>query len=268
MDDASATGRRILIAEDDHSIVELLTTLLHTEGYETDEVATLHAAQERIEENVYDLVVADFFTRDNQPPQLLDAQQLQQRFHPTPVGIITGWRVDQNLAKRAGFAFLLEKPFDLDELLQRIAACLDPPFTPEQAQLAHVIRRSLQALSAGDWETLCALCTPTFSYYLLTRSVFIADRALIGMDAYLAYARLLHQRLPGFRIDQVVIFQHSKGLIARYRANWQAPDGKWLRFSGSVLCRFQGERISRIGAVQPRARMQALVGQAQKPSGT
>ncbi|HEY7358642.1 MAG TPA: response regulator [Ktedonobacterales bacterium] len=264
MSSMPTNGHRILIAEDDSSIRELVESLLHTEGYETDGAATLPEALERIEENAYDLVLADLLTPNMQPPTLLNVQQLQQRCRPTPVGVVTGWRIEPKAAQRAGFAFFLEKPFDLDTLLQRIADSLNSPFTAEQAQQAHVIKRALQALSAGDWETLRALCTPTLCYYLLTRSVFTPERALIGIDAYLTYAQLLRSRLPGFRVDHAVIFQHLKGLITRYRTSWQAPDGEWLHYSNSAICRFQGERISQIGVAQPRTRVQALVEQTRE----
>ena len=259
MSSMPTNGHRILIAEQDHSIRDLITTLLHSEGYETDEATTLPEALERIEENAYDLVLADLLTTKMQPPTLVHVQQLRQRCHPTPVGVVTGWRIEPKAARHAGFAFFLEKPFDLDVLLQRIAGSLNPPFTAEQAQHAQVIRRALQALSAGDWETLRALCTPTMCYYLLTRSAFSPERALIGIDAYLAYAQLLRSSLPGFQINYVAIFQHPKGLITRYQTNWQAPGGEWLHYSSSAICRFQGERISQIGVAQPRALVQALV---------
>lgn len=262
MSDMLAHGRCILIVEEDRSIREMVSTLLHEEGYKTDEAATLTEALEQIDENSYDLVLTDLFTTNNQPPRLIDIQGLQQRCYPIPVGILTAWRASEYEVKRTGFAFLLEKPFDLDTLLQRIADSLNAPFTAEQAQQAQVIRRALQALSAGDWETLRALCTPTLCYYPLTRSIFTAERAFIGMDAYLDYARLVRRRLPGFRIDQVVIFQHTKGLITRYRASWQGSDGAWQHIANSAICRFRGERISQIGVAQPQARMQALVEQA------
>ncbi|HEU5367836.1 MAG TPA: response regulator, partial [Ktedonobacterales bacterium] len=154
MDGIPASGHRILIAEQDHSIRDLINTLLHSEGYETDEATTLPEALECIEENAYDLVLADLLTTSTQPPTLVHVRQLQQRCHPTPVGVVTGWHIEPRAAKHPEFAFFLEKPFDLDVLLQRIAGSLNPPFTAEQAQHAQLIRRAFQALSAGDWETL------------------------------------------------------------------------------------------------------------------
>jgi CheY-like chemotaxis protein len=268
MDDRPATGHRILLAEPANSVRELMSELLRLEGYETNEATTLHEAVEHLEENSYDLVVADLLTASHQPPSLLDIQQLQQRCRPIPVGIVTGWQIDHEAAKRAGFAFLLEKPFDLDELLQRIADNLNSPFTAEQAQHAHLIRRALQALSAGDWETLRALCIPMLCYYQLTRTDMMTERAFIGLEAYLTYAHRVRSRLPGFRIDQVVIFQHPKGLIARYRTSWQEPDGARLHLTNSAIYRFRGERISQIGVAQPRARLRALAERAQKQGGT
>jgi CheY-like chemotaxis protein len=264
MGDMPTNGHRILIGEHDSSIRELVAALLHSEGYETDGAATLQEALEQVEANAYDLVVSDLLTPPMQPPTFLNIQQLQQRCHPTPVGIVTGWRIEPQAMQRARFAFFLEKPFDLDVLLQRIADSLNPPFTAEQAQQAHAILRALQALSAGDWEIMRALCTPTLCYYMLTPSIFTHERALLGIDAYLAYAQLLRSRLPGFRIDHAVIFQHPKGLITRYQTSWQAPDGEWLHYSNSAICRFQGERISQVGVAQPRARVQALVERTQK----
>jgi CheY-like chemotaxis protein len=263
MDDKPATGPRILLAEQEDSIRELMSTLLHLEGYVADEATTLHEAVERLEENSYDLVITDLLTASHQPPSLLNVQHLKQRCHPTPVGIVTGWRIDHEAAQRAGFAFLLGKPFNLDELLQRIADSLNPPFTALEAQQAHLIRRALQALSAGDWETMRALCAPTLSYYQLTRSGIMTERAFIGLEAYLTYAERVRSRLPGFRIDQVVILQHPKGLIARYRTSWQALDGARLHLTNSAIYRFRGERISQLGVAQPRVRLQALAEQAE-----
>ena len=268
MGDGPSTGQRILVAEQEGSVRELMSTLLHLEGYETDEATTLHEAVERLEENSYDLVVADLLTASHQPPSLLNVQQLQQRCHPIPVGIVTGWQIDHEAAKRAGFAFLLGKPFDLDELLQCIADHLNPPFTAEQAQQADLIRRTLEALSAGDWETLRALCAPTLSYYQLTRTDIMTERAFIGLEAYLTYAQRVRSRLPGFRIDQVVILQQLKGLVARYRTSWQEPDGSRLSLANSAIYRFRGEHISQLGVAQPRARLKALAERAEMQGGT
>ncbi len=262
MSASTSTAPRILIAEHDHQLRGLLETMLHLEGYEVDGTATLEEAFEKVDQNLYSLVLTDLFTSTTQP-QLDAARQLQQRCRPTPVGIVTGWRIDQGEVKRGGFAFAIQKPFDIDDVLQRIADHLNTSFTPEEYQQTQIIRRALQALSQGDWETLRILCTPTLCYYPLTRSVFTRERAIIGIDAYLAYAQLVRQRLPGFQINQMVIFQHPKGLIARYMTSWQGQNGERQHITSSAICRFRGDRISQIGVAQPRERLRALLEKGQ-----
>ena len=130
---------RVLVVEHDSQVRTLLTTLLHQEGYLPEEAGSLEEALEKVATCVYDLVVTDLFTGSVQP-HLDAARRLQQHCRPTPVGIITGWRIDQADVERAGFAFAIQKPFDLDAVLQRIAECLNHPFIPEDQQ-AQVIRR-------------------------------------------------------------------------------------------------------------------------------
>lgn len=130
---------RVLVVEHDSQVRTLLTTLLQQEGYLPDEAGSLEEALEKVDTRVYDLVVTDLFAGSAQP-HLDTARRLQQHCRPTPVGIITGWRIDQADAEHAGFAFAIQKPFDLDAVLQCIAECLNRSFTPEEQQ-APVIRR-------------------------------------------------------------------------------------------------------------------------------
>jgi CheY-like chemotaxis protein len=261
---ASAPGSyRILVAEQDHQIRELLIQLLHLEGYETDEAATLDGALAKVDESSYDLVLTDLFA----PPPTLHLEginQLQARCRPIPVGILTGWRVDKSEIERAGIAFVMAKPFDIDVLLQQIADRLNPRFTPEQQQQANLVRRYLAALSQGDWAALRLLCTPRIGYYLLTRSLFTARRGFIGIEQYLDYVQSMYTRLPGLQIDRVVIFQHPKGLIARCNVSWQQPEGQRQGITGSMVFHFLGERISQIGEALNAPRLRKLLESAQE----
>src|SRR5690348_2384144 len=130
---AESISHRILIAETDQQIRQLLAQLLQLEGYETDEATTLDGALAKLNERLYDLVLTDLFAPPARP-HLDGARQLRALCHPTPVGILTSLRVDQRDIERAGFAFVVPKPFDIDVLLHRIADRLNPMFTPEQQQ--------------------------------------------------------------------------------------------------------------------------------------
>lgn len=263
---SASNGHRILIAEEDHQIRDLLTQLLHLEGYETDEAATLDAALTKVDEHIYDVVLTDLFGPVPKP-SLDGIRRLQEHCHPIPVGILTGWGVDQEEIERAGFAFVMPKPFDIDVVLRKVADLLNPAFTPAQHQQAQLIRRYLKALSQGDWEGLRALCIPTLRYYLLTRSAFTTERGFVGFERFLDYARLVYQRLPGFQIEHAVIFQHSKGLIARYNLSWQKSEGQRRWITGSMVCHFRGERISQIGEALNTNLLRKLLELPQEGSG-
>jgi CheY-like chemotaxis protein len=261
---ASASNRQhILIAEPDRQIRELLSALLDMEGYETDQAGTLEEALAKVERHLYDIVLTDTFTALPHQPRWSAAQQLRQRCHPIPVGLLTAWQVDQDEAAQAGFAFVLPKPFDIDDLVRRITDRINPLLPPEQQQQAQLIRRYLRALSDGDWAAIRALCTEDVDYYPLTRSVFTTEREIKGIEAYLAYAQAARSRLSNFQIEGVVIFHHPMGLVARYVCSWQGKRSQRQWIAGSVMCRFRGERIHQIGVALNTHLLQHLLEQDQ-----
>src|SRR5215813_4140981 len=114
MSPLAAPPPRILVVEPDPSISDLLGALLRLGHYTPDIAASLEEAQNKVDQELYDLVLTDLFSPF--PPRLEAIKPLQHRCFPTPIGIVSGWRVGQAEAIRAGFAFVLEKPFELDAL--------------------------------------------------------------------------------------------------------------------------------------------------------
>lgn len=262
--------QRILLVQDDPTLQTLLATVLQGEGYTTEAASTLEAALTKVEEQFYDLIVTELL--ETILPRCGDAhlegvRRLRQACHPTPVGLLTTWPIDLGAAERAGVAFALHLPCDLEDILRHIAANLNAPLTPEQDQQAQLLRRFLEAVSQGDQATLRVLCAPTVAYYPLTRNVFTQARAILGIDAYVAYVHLVHQRLPDSRIEHVAIFTHRNRLIARYLWSWQGPGEQRQMLTGSVQCRFRGELIAQIGEALPTERLRALLEPPQAPPG-
>lgn len=245
MSSLASSQPRVLVAQHDDALRDMLVAMLQLEGYATDKASSLEEACEKVDHELYDLILSDLFSPS--PPRLEAAKRLLQQCHPTPVGILTGWHLNQDEVEQVGFSFALQKPFDMDMLLQYIADSLNPPFSLEKQQQANIIRHYLQALSDGDWEALRVLCTVDVGYYPLTKSAFTDEREIKGIESYLAYAQSVRRRLPNFQIEQVVIFHHPTGLIARYVFRWQSKGGPRQWMVGSVTCRFRGARISQIG---------------------
>ncbi len=260
------TARRVLIVEGDRDLNLLLTDLLHDAGYEAESAFSLEEALHKTNEQLYDLVLTDHLTEGPPAPghraSLRLVRSLRQAYHPTPVGLLTTWPIDLSEAERDGFAFALRKPFDIDVVMQRVAACLNIALTPEQQQQEQHLRRLLQAVSQDDEATLRALCAPTVAYYPLTGSILTSERAILGIERYLSHVHQMHQRLKQCRIEHVHIFTQRGRLIARHLCSWQGLPGQRHRMSGSVQCRFRGEHITHIGEALPTRRLRELLGEA------
>ena len=122
---ATASGRRILIVEDDVSLAGFLSTELQAQNYAVD---ILHDGEEALavldESRHYDLLILDL----NLPR--LDGIGLIERIRPaqprTPILVLTARsRVEDKVnAFQSGADDCLTKPFSLAELLARVQALL------------------------------------------------------------------------------------------------------------------------------------------------
>jgi DNA-binding response OmpR family regulator len=111
---------RILLVEDDHASVEMLTRLFKMGGHETVAAETAEQAFEAAANGVYDLVLLDQVL-----PGATGMQSLRKLRSMTraPIYLMSGYnsedtRVDAELLGARGF---LPKPLDINEVLKLIA---------------------------------------------------------------------------------------------------------------------------------------------------
>src|SRR5581483_3321278 len=119
-----AVSRLILVAENSVAVAHVLAALLEGEGYGVLIARTLALATTVVRNVPVDLVIADSFAPTAGAALLLLAE-LRDLARPAPVLLFTGHRdVPETAARAAGYAGLLPKPFDIDELLARVDAAL------------------------------------------------------------------------------------------------------------------------------------------------
>jgi DNA-binding response OmpR family regulator len=111
--------KKVLIADDDPAILDVLRLFLEEVGYEveiTDNGATLREFQ-----NGYpDLLLLDIWMsgwNGRDICSFLKSQEVTQHF---PVILISANRDTEKIAKDAGADDFIAKPFDLDELVEKI----------------------------------------------------------------------------------------------------------------------------------------------------
>lgn len=115
---------RLLLVEDEASLVMTLTDRLRSEGYEVDAATDGPSGLERATEGSYDLIVLDVMLPGQNGLDV--CRDLRQRGVPTPVLMLTarGQVIDKVVALKLGADDYLTKPFDTMELLARVEALL------------------------------------------------------------------------------------------------------------------------------------------------
>lgn len=124
MTEPSPDSHRVLLVEDDHSLVDAYRMVLEPRGLEVVGAATASEALARLDERAPAVIVADLRLPDAHGPELLLA--LQKSAPETPIVVLTGQEPDH--AREAGeeieLAGFLTKPVSGAELADRIAELL------------------------------------------------------------------------------------------------------------------------------------------------
>ena len=120
----SANGHRILVVDDEPSIVDAVATALRYEGYEVYEASTGREALDAVTRHEPDLVVLDWMLPDIEGIEV--GRRMRARGFRTAVLFLTAKDATENKveALRAGGDDYVTKPFSLAEVVARTQAIL------------------------------------------------------------------------------------------------------------------------------------------------
>ncbi|HEU5437883.1 MAG TPA: nuclear transport factor 2 family protein [Ktedonobacterales bacterium] len=248
--------RRILVVEDDDDLRETLSIVLEDYGYSVVTASSIDVALAEVDRQAFGFILSDLLA-SGKGDLLQSVDQLRERAFPTPVGIVTGWRLSESDVVHRGFAWLMDKPFDVDRLVTEIAARLETPLTGGEQRQAEVVHAYFAALSARDWDALAALCTEDVVYVLPSPAPFAGE--VRGKQAFRRYTEDTYQHFPGARFDEVRAYALPAGLVARYVGRWPSAEGGLHQQAGAVVFRFEGERIKQIGIRLNAQQLRALL---------
>lgn len=244
---------RILLVMPDTLLQETLSDILQEEGYDLRQALSLAQALSMLDAEAFGLVLTELVDVRVDDP-LHAASELVRKANPTPVGLVTGWNLADDDASKAGFAFCLHMPFELDALLAYVAGAMRVDLTPKQEHQAEAARSYLAVMSEGRVDDALALCTETVRYHLQSTSSQASsetqDKA--SLRGYLLDAL---RRFPGARFENVNVYALPGRLAARYTVRWSAGTNRDASASGAVVFRFEGERIAEIGVKYNEARV-------------
>jgi len=119
---ADLIGSRIVVVDDDPSLREMIGTALQMRGASVELAADVHAALSLSQEGGFQLAVVDYLLGDQRGDAALS---LLRKAGVIQTGlIITGTDLPRKLAPGGEPDSVLRKPFELDELFERVSALL------------------------------------------------------------------------------------------------------------------------------------------------
>jgi DNA-binding response OmpR family regulator len=117
--------KNILVIEDNHAILDVITLILQSESYKVTGLQKSADMLKHIDEVKPDLIILDIMLPDGDGRTILEELRKSENTVDIPVLMISARYTEQNIQHGAikpnGF---LAKPFDIDELLDRIEGIL------------------------------------------------------------------------------------------------------------------------------------------------
>ncbi|RZK79439.1 MAG: response regulator transcription factor [Pedobacter sp.] len=125
MTQGTAVYKNILVIEDNHAILDVITLILQSEAYKVSGLNKSSDMMSHIETFKPDLIILDIMLPDADGRELLKQIRSEIKTASIPVLMISARYTEENVEhgefKPNGF---LAKPFDIDELLDRIEGIL------------------------------------------------------------------------------------------------------------------------------------------------
>ena len=112
-------NKRILIADDDSGIVEAVKLMLEDEGYIVD-TASSGTDVKNLGQELPAILVLDIWMAGEDGRDICKYLKNQEMTKHLPIILFSANKDIQRIAQEAGADDFLPKPFDIDELLQKV----------------------------------------------------------------------------------------------------------------------------------------------------
>lgn len=115
-----STGKKVLLAEDDEAISEVVSIILREAGYTVIVPKKFLEIIDALNNESWDLVLLDSFLWNEDGIKVCKKIKTEKKLRHIPVIFLTARTDAKQLAIDAGANDILEKPFDIDELLAKV----------------------------------------------------------------------------------------------------------------------------------------------------
>lgn len=121
---------KLLIVDDEETVVFALKRYFQTEGYEVDTARELEEAEALLAGSRYDMVLADLCLSDGSGNEGLEVVRFARRYNPAALIVMLtghGTREVKSEAFRRGIDAFLDKPTDLEQLAEIVEHLIGGP---------------------------------------------------------------------------------------------------------------------------------------------
>ncbi len=112
--------KKILVADDDHAILEVITYMLTDAGYEVK--TTVNGLTKKLaREYLPDLILLDIWMAGTDGRSICKSLKVEKLTMNIPIIMVSANRDTEKIAKAAGADDFLDKPFEMSKLLAKVA---------------------------------------------------------------------------------------------------------------------------------------------------
>jgi DNA-binding response OmpR family regulator len=116
-------SKRILVADDDPGIGDMLQLMLEEAGYDVELQTDGHVV-ELLAEPLPDLLILDIRLSGTEGGNICRSLKSQEATHALPIILLSAHKDTQQIARDAGADDFLTKPFEMENLLALVAKYL------------------------------------------------------------------------------------------------------------------------------------------------
>lgn len=115
--------KKILVADDDPAIVDAIQIMLEDAGYEVSTTVDGETVY-KMEKEYPDLLLLDIWMSGQDGRELCKFLKSRDATKEIPIIMISANKDTAKMAKDSGANDFIEKPFDMNELLKKVATCI------------------------------------------------------------------------------------------------------------------------------------------------
>lgn len=116
----------ILIIDDEYLISDILSFALEDEGFHTVVAGSGAKALDLLERDRPDLIITDFMMPGMTGLELAETVKSLAAHRSTPIMLMSGAQAYMGTERPDLFAVVIEKPFDIDQVIEKIHALFGP----------------------------------------------------------------------------------------------------------------------------------------------